>query len=80
MRKNDPTAINLQIESVVPFNIGGCLGFTISWSSDIGVGEYSIYQEQGKWIGDSEYMDCNEDKAFITELLKLFVEMMEVVR
>lgn len=55
-------------------------GITIEWSSTIGFGEYTLYKESGdeKWYGDSECMDRGEDKEFIKELLRLFVEKLIV--
>ena len=31
------------------------------------------------WKSDSECMDCNEDKAFIIELMRLFIEQLDVL-
>ena len=79
-RKNNVKEINLQIDSIEPFVNTRHSGFVICWSSAIGFGEYTVYtetnSEDGKWYGDSEYMDSNEDKEFITELMRLFVEQL----
>ena len=73
--------INLEICDINAFVNERGSGFVISWNSDIGFGEYTIYRRTGeeKWCGDSEHMDSNEDKAFIIELLKLFVEKLYIV-
>ena len=68
--------INLDAYEFEPFVNEKYTGVVIRWDSDIGFGEYTIYKEVGsdEWHGDSEHMDNNEDKAFLKELLKLFVE------
>lgn len=68
------------------------VGFIICWSSDIGFGEYTIkrpaleydkdfYNDcdaEEEWIADSEHTDINEDKEFIKELMRLFIEKLEI--
>ena len=69
------------------------VGFTIAWSSKIGFGEYTIYRESlaydknyytteecpaEEWFGDSECMDKGEDKEFLSELMRLFIEKITV--
>jgi hypothetical protein len=81
MRNNPPDKINLQISKIeIAVNKlcpKGCM--RISWNSDIGFGQYDlILQEDGSIKGDSEYMDINEDKAFISELMKLFVDKIKL--
>lgn len=73
--------INLQIESVEPFVNAQYSGFTIHWYSTIGFGEYMIYKEKDsdKWYGDSEYMDSGENKEFIAELMRIFIEKLTVL-
>ena len=75
-RKHKVDEINLRLVDVIPFINEGHSGFIIAWSSDIGYGEYTIYKpaNSDKWHADSETMDSNEDKDFIKELMKLFVE------
>lgn len=75
-RKYKANEIHLEIIDVLPFLNGRHSGFIIEWTSDIGYGEYTIYKPIGsdEWYGDSEYMDDNEDKDFIKELMKLFVD------
>lgn len=41
----------------------------ISWSGNIGFGEYTLYKVKDKWFGDSECMDQGEDKDFLRYLL-----------
>lgn len=75
-RKHDVKDINLQIDDLIPFVNDNHTGFIIEWSSDIGFGEYTIYKSENDdyWYGDSECMDSNDDKEFIMELMKLFIE------
>lgn len=76
VRRYKVDEINLKIIDVVPFINERHSGFIIEWSSDIGWGEYTIYKsaDSDEWHGDSEYMDSNEDKDFIRELMKLFID------
>ena len=47
----------------------------ISWAANIGWGQYTlIEQEDGSWIGDSEFMDDNDDKDFLKLLFDKFIE------
>jgi hypothetical protein len=80
-RRFEVDKINLEAYEVEPFINEKYVGFVIKWDSDIGFGEYTIYKAVGsdKWQADSEHMDTNEDKAFLKELLKLFVGSLEVV-
>ncbi len=75
-RKHDVKSIHLQIENFVPFVNENHIGFIIEWSSDIGYGEYTVYKSENdnNWYGDSECMDSNDDREFITELMRLFIE------
>lgn len=79
-RKHKVDEIHLEIDDLIPFVNEHHTGFIIEWSSDIGFGEYTIYRniDSGEWIGDSEYMDNNEDKEFIKELMRLFVEKLVI--
>ena len=73
--------INLDAYEVEPFVNEAYTGFVIKWDSDIGFGEYIIYRswDSDEWHADSEHMDKNEDKAFLKELLKLFIEKLDIV-
>jgi hypothetical protein len=82
-RRHDVNNINLEIDDIEifpPYTTresifihDGCM--RISWSSTIGFGTYDLYKDQkGKWHGDSECMDNNDDKDFIKKLLELLVE------
>jgi hypothetical protein len=52
----------------------------ISWNANIGWGEYTLYEEDGEWKGDSERMDTkNEEKKFLRALLDKFIEEIEIV-
>lgn len=79
-RKHDPTKIHLEIDNVEMFSNESVEGMVITWSSDIGFGEYTIYKKPGEkeWYGDSEYIDSNKDKAFLQELLRLFLEKIKI--
>ena len=75
-RKHAVDKIHLQIDEVVPFKNEEYAGFVINWSSDLGFGQYTVYKQNGssEWGADSECMDKGDDKEFITELMRLFVE------
>ncbi len=79
-RKHDVKEIGLQIDAVNPFVNEKYCGFVIQWSSKIGFGEYTIIRQkdEDEWCADSEHMDSNEDKEFVTELMRLFVEQLDV--
>lgn len=80
-RKHKVDEINLEITNLLPFTNDAYVGFTINWVSDIGFGEYTIYRkfDSDEWLGDSECMDINEDKDFIKELMKLFIEKLNII-
>jgi hypothetical protein len=80
-RKHDVTQINLDAYDIEPFVNEKYTGFVIKWDSDIGFGEYTIYKkiDSDEWFADSEHMDNNEDKAFIKELMKLFIEKLNII-
>ena len=75
--------INLDAYEFEPFMNEKYTGVVIRWDSDIGFGEYTIYKpvdsEDDKWFAQSEHMDNNEDKDFIKELMKLFIEKLDIV-
>ena len=79
-RRFEVNSINLDAYDILPFVKDKFTGFVIKWDSDIGFGEYTIYKEVGsdEWHGASEHMDNNEDKDFIKELMKLFIEKLIV--
>lgn len=80
-RRFEVNSIELDAYDIHPFVNEKFTGFVIRWDSDIGFGEYTIYKEVGsnEWHADSEHMDSNEDKDFIKELMKLFIEKLDVV-
>ena len=80
-RRFEVDKINLDAYEFEPFVNEKYTGVVIRWGSDIGFGEYTIYKAVGsdKWQADSEHMDNDEDKAFLNELLKLFVGSLEIV-
>lgn len=76
MREHDVTQIHLSVDSWRPFVNAEYEGISIQWSSDIGFGEYTIYKtkDSDRWFADSECMDSDNDKAFVSELLKLIAK------
>lgn len=76
MRKHDATQTHLSVDSWQPFVNNEYEGISIQWSSDIGFGKYTIYRSKGSecWFADSECMDSDNDKAFVSELLKLIAK------
>ena len=83
-RKHNVKEIHLRIDDIEGFTNDEYTGCIISWSSDIGFGEYSLYRKVGdtdgdfKLYADSEYMDSNDDKEFISKLMRLVVEKIHV--
>lgn len=79
-RRHKVEEIHLQIDDIAPFVNEKYIGFLIEWSSDIGFGEYTVYRtcDSKEWKADSEHMDSNEDKDFIKELMKLFIEQLNI--
>ena len=82
MRKHDVNKINLQVDDVEMC----CGGIIISWSSDIGFGQYTIGMhsvdgnpDNVEWVAESECMDKNDDKAFGAKLLSLWMEQIKIV-
>lgn len=82
MRRHNVKEINLEIIEVTPFINKNHSGFIITWGSKIGFGEYTIYTDNrdkdNEWYADSETMDSNDDKEFITELMRLFIEKLHI--
>ena len=79
-RKHDPTKINLEIDNVEMFSSESVEGMVIAWSSDIGFGEYTLYKypNENVWHGSSEYMDIDDDKSFLSELMRLFLKNIKI--
>lgn len=79
MRKHPVNTIHLEIIDFHPFHHSDDNeGFVIEWESDIGFGQYTIYRTSEGFAADSEHMDSNEDKDFIRELMRLFVEQLKI--
>lgn len=76
-RRHNVKEIHLSVDDIKGFDNDSYSGFKIYWSSDIGFGEYTIWTEMEdgelKLYGDSEHMDSNDDKEFVTELMRLVV-------
>lgn len=79
-RKHNPKEIDLKIENIYPYSNAKWEGFDIYWTSKIGFGTYNIYRsrDSNKWFADSEYMDSDNNKEFITELMRLFIETLKI--
>ena len=79
-RKHKVDEIHLEIDNLIPFVNDKYTGFEIEWSSDIGFGVYTIYKhvDSDDWYGESEFMDSDDDKDFIKELMKLFIEKLNI--
>ena len=78
-RKNKIEDINLKLRDVELVKNENYQGIYFSWESGIGFGEYTIYKgKDGIWKADSETMDCNTDRDFITELMKQFIESLVI--
>lgn len=80
-KKFKASEIHLKIDKVIPFYNDNFAGLIFEWSSDIGFGQYEIYQAIGssEWYAESEYMDINEDKEFTRELMKLFIKQLDII-
>lgn len=79
MRKHPVDTINLEIVGFYPFyHTDDNNGFVIEWESDIGFGQYTVYKTPEGFVADSEHMDSNEDKDFIKELMRLFIENLKI--
>lgn len=80
-RKHDVSNIKLKIDDIeVSVSSNGDIRIYVYWSSNIGFGEYSLFYDkvENTWLADSECMDSNDDKAFLTELMSKFIEKVEV--
>lgn len=60
---------------------GGKGYITLTWTSPIGFGEYTVYnsKEEGKFKVDSECMDALPDLAFLKALLQSLIESITAV-
>ena len=87
MRKYDVNEINLRVDQVEPFVFDEKIsGVVISWSSDIGFGQYTlrtapaIHDPNDKvWLAETECMDNNEDQSFGRKLLELWMDKALVI-
>lgn len=65
---------NVKVDDIQGFSNG----FVLLWHGDKGFGEYTIYQEDGKIKGDSEFMDSGDKKDFLKQLFASIVEQIEI--
>lgn len=65
---------NVKVDDIQGFSNG----FVLLWHGDKGLGEYTIYQEDGKIKGDSEFMDRGDKKTFLEQLFASIVEQIEI--
>lgn len=72
--------VKIVIVDIEPFDNDTWRGFKIIWSGNIGFGEYTIYRDktENQWYGDSECMDSNDDKWFLSLLLDKLKEMITI--
>lgn len=82
-RKHEISDIDLELTEVVPFSNDSYRGIKLLWTSNIGWGEYTIYQSANienkmEWLGDSEHMDSIDDNDFLKELMRLFIEKISI--
>lgn len=58
--------------------VDGVMG--IDWFCNLGFGTYTFYfNKDGCIFADSEHMDINTNKTFLTALMKKFIEQVEVI-
>ena len=76
----DRTKVKVQIVDINPFVNDQFCGFKIYWDSNIGFGEYTIYKAAGtdEWHADSELMDSDDDKWFISLLLEDLKQILHI--
>ena len=56
-------------------------GMKIYWSGSMGFGELDfIKTEDGDFECYTEYMDCNEDREFTNNILKLFADKLTIFK
>ena len=55
-------------------------GIRFEWHGNIGWGEYNLYKvnDEDGWHGDSECLDDNENKSFLIELMKQFINEIKI--
>lgn len=72
--------MNLKVDDIIPFTNDKRKGFTIEWSSDTEFGEYRIVKSKydDKWCGESGFRDTNDNKEFISELMRLFIDQLRI--
>ena len=68
------------LDDVIAYSNDTYSGLCFQWHGDIGWGEYNLYKVNNEdgWHGDSECLDTNEDKSFLTELLAQFIESVKI--
>ena len=81
MKKYSVDEFNLKVSNVEPFVSEKHKGLVISWTSDIGWGEYTIYTvpdlfdpDKIQWVAETETMDSVEDQSFGRKLMDLWID------
>ena len=78
MRKHNIKEIHLSVDDIKGYNNEVFNGSIIYQSSDIGFGEYATGKDPKdndfKLYADSEHMDSNDNKEFISELMNLVIK------
>lgn len=72
--------MHVKVDKVIPFVNNEYKGIEILWHGGPGFGHYTLYKENGEdeWHADSECMDDNDDKAFLTMLLNEFIKEIKI--
>ena len=71
----DRNEVHVTLDSIDFFNNHGVQGMVLSWSGNIGFGEYTLWKTaDGEYMCDSEYMESEDDRWFLKNLLKQLLE------
>ncbi len=77
--KEDIVITEARLQPFIPRETGQmCL--SIKWTGNVGCGEYILYKgDDGKWKGNSGFMDNEEDKYFLRLLLKKIADDVDIL-
>jgi len=77
MKIKDLQITNLKFSSPNDIHNGSV---TISWSANVGFGEYTLFvDKKGNIRGDTEFMDSNNDKKFTQLLFNELINKLNIV-